>query len=76
MRLQPDELDGTFIPPFDEAEFRRESKSFVPRDALQRVPRRPGGERSDLNRVVALDAILGPQLQAKPRIVGAPAIPR
>ncbi|HEY2468892.1 MAG TPA: hypothetical protein VGI45_13775, partial [Terracidiphilus sp.] len=70
MSHSPDELDGAFIPPFDYADLLWASELFVGRDALQRVPKRPGGERSDSNRVVALDAILGPQLQAKARFVG------
>src|SRR5713101_5626264 len=36
---------------------------------LYRIPKRPGGERGDFNRVVMLDTLLSPHLQAKARIV-------
>ena len=34
-----------------------------------RIPERPRGERSELHGVIALDALLGPELQANGRIV-------
>src|SRR2546425_1527191 len=69
MREKPNELDRAFVPPFDETDFLWTGELFIARQPLYRVTKRPGGERGDLNRVVALDALLGPQLQAKARIV-------
>jgi hypothetical protein len=37
MRQNPDELDRTFIPAFDQADFLRTGELFVPRQSLDRV---------------------------------------
>src|SRR5438034_11829925 len=66
---KPDELDRAFIPPFDDTDFLWTGELFVARQPFDRVPKRPRGKRGEFNRVVALDAILGPQFQAKTRIV-------
>src|SRR5437867_11794579 len=75
MGEKPDELDRAFIAPFDETDFLWTSELFVARQPLDRIPERPRGERSELHGVIALDALLGPELQAKRRIL-ASAIPR
>ena len=72
----PDELDRGLISPDDYADFLRTGELLVARQPLDRVPKRPGGERGDFDWVVALDALFGPQLQAKAGIVGGFAIPR
>src|SRR5437588_6634499 len=69
MREKPDELDCTFICTFDETDFLRTGELFVARQPLDRIPKRPGRQPGDFNRVVALNAVLIPQLQAKGRIV-------
>ena len=71
MREKPDELDRAFIAPFDETDFLWTSELFVARQPLDCIPERPRGERSKLHGVIALHALLGPQLQAKPRIVAS-----
>src|SRR5207244_13528629 len=68
-REKTEELDRAFIPPFDDTDFRWTGELFVARQPFDRVPKRPRGKRGEFNRVVALDAILGPQFQAKTRIV-------
>ena len=70
MGEKPDELDRAFIAPFDETDFLWTSELFVARQPLDSVPKRPRGECGDFNRVVALEALLGSQLQAKAGIVG------
>jgi hypothetical protein len=69
MGEKPDELDRPFIAPFDETDFLWTSELFVARQPLDRIPERPRGERSELHGVIALDALLGPELQTKRRIV-------
>ncbi len=69
MGEKPDELNRTFIAPFDETDFLWTSELFVARQPLDRIPERPRGERSELHGVIALDALLGPELQAQRRIV-------
>ena len=69
MGEKPDELDRAFIAPFDETDFLWTSELFVARQPLDRIPERPRGERSELHGVIALDALLGPELQAKTRIL-------
>src|SRR5258708_37487757 len=66
---EPDELDGAFIAPTDYPDFLWTGELFVARQPLDSVPKRPRGECGDFNRVVALEALLGPQLQAKADIV-------
>jgi len=66
---EPDELDGAFIAPTDYTDFLWTSELFVARQPLDSVPKRPRGECGDFDRVVALEALLGPQLQAKAGIV-------
>ncbi len=68
MREQPDELDRRFIPALHYADFLWTRELFVTRQPFDRVPKRPSRERRDFNRIVALDALLGPQLQAQARI--------
>ena len=68
MREQPDELDRRFIPALHCADFFWTRELFVTRQPFDRVPKRPSRERRDFNRIVALDALLGPQLQAEARI--------
>jgi len=41
---------------------------LVPRRSLDGVPERPRRERREFYRIVPLDALLGPQLQARSRI--------
>src|SRR5882762_3419440 len=65
MREKPDKLDSGLIPPFYYTDLLRTGELFVARQPLDGVPKRPRGDRGDLNRVVPLDAILGPQLQPK-----------
>jgi hypothetical protein len=69
MGEKPDELDRAFIAPFDETDFLWTSELFVARQPLYRIPERPRGERSEFHGVIALDALLGPELQAQLRIV-------
>ena len=69
MRQQPEELNRAFITAFDETDFLWTSELFVARQPLDRIPERPRGERSEFHGVIALDAILGAELQAKRRIV-------
>ena len=69
MGEKPDELDRAFIAPFDETNFLWTSELFVAHQPLNRIPKRPRGERSELHGVVALDTLLGPELQAERRIV-------
>ncbi len=69
MGEKPDELDRAFIAPFDETDFLWTSELLVARQPLDRIPERPRGERSELHGVIALDALLGPKLQSKRRIV-------
>ena len=69
MGKKPDELGRAFIVPFDETDFLWTSELFVARQPLDRIPERPRGERSELHGVIALDALLGPELQAKRGIV-------
>ena len=69
MGEKPDELDRAFIVPFDETDFLWTSELFVARQPPDRVPERPRGECSELHGIIALDAILGPELQAKRRII-------
>ena len=67
---EPHELDGAFIAPTDYTDFLWTGELFVARQPLDSVTKRPRGECGDFNRVVALEALLGPQLQAKAGIVG------
>src|SRR6266481_2906257 len=69
MREKPDELNRAFISPFNQTDFLWTGELFVAREPLYRIPKRPGGERGDFNRVVMLDTLLSPHLQAKARIV-------
>ena len=69
VRQHPDELDCAFVAPFQQADFFRTSKLLVPRRSLDGVPERPRGERREFYRIVALDTLLGSQLQARSRIV-------
>src|SRR5437879_5107361 len=66
---EPDKLDRAFTAPTDYTDFLRTSELFVARQPLDSVPKRPRGECGDFNRVVTLEALLGPQLQAKAGIV-------
>jgi hypothetical protein len=65
---KPDELDRVFIAPFDETNFLWTSELFVARQPLDRISERPRRERSEFHRVIALDAHLVPELEAKRRI--------
>src|SRR6266481_4064689 len=79
MREKPDELNRAFISPFNQTDFLWTGELFVAREPLYRIPKRPGGERGDFNRVVMLDTLLRPHLQAKARIVAGfrnPAVKR
>src|SRR5260370_19420808 len=69
MREKPNELPRAFISPFNQTDFLWTGELFVARQPLYRIPKRPGGERGDFNRVVMLDTLLSPHLQAKARIV-------
>jgi hypothetical protein len=69
MGEKPNELDSVFIAPFDETNFLWTSELFVARQPLDRISERPRRERSEFHGVIALDALLGPELQAKRRIV-------
>ena len=69
MREQPNELDRTFIASLDETDFLWTSELFIARQPLDRILERPRGEGSEFCRVIALDALLGPELQAKTRIL-------
>ena len=69
MGEKPDELDRAFIAPFDETDFLWTSELFVARQPLDRISERARRERGELHGVIALDALLGPELQAKGRIV-------
>ena len=69
MGEKPDELDRAFIVPFDETDFLWTSELFVARQPLDRISERARRERGELHGVIALDALLGPELQAKRRIV-------
>ena len=68
MREQPQELDRGFFFPFDYADLFRASELFVARQPLDCVPKRAGRQRSEFNRIVALEALFGPQLQTETRI--------
>src|SRR5882724_9719211 len=69
MREKPDEPDSGFIPAFYYTDLFWTGKLFVARQPLDGVPKTPRGDCGDLNRVVPLDALLGPQLQPKGGIV-------
>src|SRR6266699_3144397 len=69
MRQQPEELNRAVITAFYETDFLWTSELFVARQPLDRFPERPRGERSEFHRVIALDALLGPELQANSGIV-------
>lgn len=69
MREKPDELDRAFLATFDETDFLWTRELFVARQSTHRVPERTRGERGKFHRVIALDALLGSELQAKCRIV-------
>src|SRR5437667_10583506 len=69
MREKPNELHCAFVSAFDQADFLWTGKLFVARQSLYGIPKRPGRERGDFDRVVMLDTLLSPQLQAKARIV-------
>ena len=69
MRQQPEELNRAFITPFDETDFLWARELLVARRPHDGVPERPSGERGELYRIVTLDALLDPELQANSRIV-------
>src|SRR5216683_1615514 len=58
MREKPNELHRAFISPFNHTDFLWTGELFVARQPLYRIPKRPGGERGDFNRVVMLDTLL------------------
>ena len=70
MREEPDELYGSFIPSFDDADLLGTRQLFVAGNASDSVAERPRGDRSDLDRVVALEALLGSKFQPEAGIVG------
>jgi len=57
---EPDELDCAFIALTDYTNFLWTSELFVARQPLDSVPNRSRGECGDFNRVVTLEALLGP----------------
>src|SRR5215467_13291524 len=49
MREKPDELDGAVIPPFNKTDFLWAGELLVACQPLQRVAKRPGGERCEFD---------------------------
>ena len=69
MGEKPEELDRAFIAPFDETDFLWTRELFVARRSARPLPERPRRKRCELHWIIALDALLGPELQADSRIV-------
>ncbi len=79
MREKPNELNGSFIPSFYNAYLLGTRQLFVAGNANDRVAERPRGDRGDLDRVVAFDALLCSKFQPETWIVAGfrdPAVQR
>src|SRR5215472_10832626 len=63
LRQQPNEFHRAFLPPFDNVDLFRTSQPLVAREPVQGIAKGPAVKRGDGSRIVALDALLAPELQ-------------
>ena len=79
MRKKPNELDSSFSTSFNNAYLFGTRELFVAGNAPDSVAERPRGDRGDLDRVVAFEALLGSKFQSETGIVAGfrdPAVQR